>query len=441
MRHRSLSLVWAAAACLLAVAPSWAGVDQSHKSADRFPSDVASAWFERLYDVVKAERTAPPPASRIYGVTAVALYEAIVPGTEDRRSLVGQLNGLAGVPQPDKRNKKYHWPTVANAALANTIRGLYPTISPASLDSINGLEESFASQYRAVVPRPEYERSVAHGQAVAAAVVEWCDGDGFSIANGCPYVPVPVPGAWQPTPPAFSPPLQPCWGEIRPMVLASGAECALPAHPAFSTDPASAYHAASLEVYNVGRALTDEQKIIAAYWADGAGATGTPPGHWIAIASQLARSEGLSLAAAAEAYARVGIAVHDAFIACWHEKYVYNLQRPETFIRAHIDPAWTPFIGTPPFPSYASGHSTQSGAAVSVLTQMFGVRSFTDTTHSDHNLVPAQVPRTFSSFEQAGAEAAVSRLYGGIHFAFDNDNGYTSGQCIGQAIEDRVAFK
>lgn len=346
MRARTLVAASLGTACLLLAPPSWAALDQSHKSADRFPSDVASAWFERLYDVVKTERPAPPPAARIYGVAAVALYEAIVAGTEENHSLVGQLNGLPALPQPEK--KKHHWPTVANAALAHTIRGLFPNISQPSLASIDALEQGFAARYRAVVPGPEYARSVAHGAAVAAAIVEWCAGDGFSTADNCAYVAVPGLGAWQPTPPAFSAaPLQPCWGEVRPMVLAWGGECAAAAHPAFATDPGSAFYAAALEVYESGRNLTDEQRTIATYWADGSGATGTPPGHWIAIVSQFARRDGLSLAAAAEAYARVGIAVHDAFIACWHQKYAVNLQRPVTFIREHIDPAWSSFIATP----------------------------------------------------------------------------------------------
>jgi hypothetical protein len=228
---------------------------------------------------------------------------------------------------------------------------------------------------------------------------------------------------------------------IRPMVLTSGEECPPPGHPAFSTDPASNFHAAGLEVYNVGLDLTDEQKTIADYWSDGAGATGTPPGHWIAIVSQIARNDDLSLAAAAEAYARVGMAVHDAFIACWKPKYSYNLQRPVTYINDNIGAGWLPYIVTPGFPSYTSGHSTQSGAAARVLTGMFGSKSFTDTTHTDHSLVPPQEPRTFDSFDEAAAEAAISRLYGGIHFSFDNDDGLASGQCIGQAIHDRVSFK
>ncbi|MEK6284247.1 MAG: vanadium-dependent haloperoxidase [Acidobacteriota bacterium] len=421
---------------------AFAQVESTKKiSADDYPSEVASAWFELLYDVVKAERTTPPAASRVYGITAVALYESIVTGTEANRSLVGQLNSLMFVPQPTKINK-HHWPTVANAVLANTIRGLYSTISQATLEAINNLEQSFASRYRSEVGKPKYKRSLSHGQAVAAAILQWAATDGFSVYNNCHYSARPVPGAWEPTPPLLSPnPLQPCWGFIRPMVLTSGAECPAHGHPAFSTNTASEFYAAALEVYTVGLGLTTEQKTIADYWSDGASATGTPPGHWIAIVSQIARNDGLSLARAAEAYAHVGIAVHDAFIACWNEKYVTNLQRPVTYINRNFDGNWRPYIVTPNFPTYTSGHSSQSGAAASVLTDMFGVKGFKDTTHTDHGLVPAQQPRTFSSFVQAAAEAAISRLYGGIHYAFDNDDGLTCGECIGKAIHDRVSFK
>src|SRR5882762_1198815 len=428
-------------ALLILSSSAWAGLDQSRKPADAYPSDVASAWFDTLYDVVKTERTAPPPASRIYGITSVALYESIVGGSMENRSLVAQLNELGSLPMPG-RERKYHWPTVANSALATVIHRLYPTASQASGDLINGQEQEFASQFESMVPAPVYARSVALGQDVANAVLVWAATDGLSDLNNCPYVPAPVPGAWVPTPPAFSPyPLQPCWGQIRPMVLTSGAECAALGNPAFSTDPSSGFYTAGLEVYNTGINLTPEQKTIADYWADGAGATGTPPGHWIAIVGQISRDKGLSLMASAEAFARVGIAVHDAFIECWNTKYLYNLERPVTYIRDQIDPAWSSYITTPAFPSYHSGHSTQSGAASTVLTDQLGIVSFTDTTHTDHGLLPPQSPRSFDSFEEAADEAAISRLYGGIHYAFDNNDGLASGRCIGGLIHERVEFR
>jgi len=404
-------------------------------------SDVASAWFDRLYQIVKAEGTAPPPASRIYGVAAVALYESVVPGSARNRSLVGQLNGLTGVPQP-RRGHAYHWPAVANAALADTVRGMFPSLTPASTASIDALEAHFQEQFQARRRPGELERSVEQGKAVADAVLAWAAGDGFATYDACPYIPAPVAGAWKPTPPTFvANPAQPCWGQLRPMVLENGAACPPPGHPAFSTEAASDFAVAALEVHDSGVNLTEEQKVIADFWADNPGATGTPPGHWIAIVGQLARTRRLSLTTAAETYARVGIAVNDAFIACWNVKYASNLQRPVTYILENIDAAWRPYLGTPAFPTYTSGHSTQSSAAATVLTDLFGETPFADTIRADQQLGPPLAPRFFPSFIAAAAEAAVSRLYGGIHFGFDNDHGFDAGQCIGGTIVRNVHFK
>jgi PAP2 superfamily len=416
-----------------------AGAGHPPQTPDDAPSEVASVWFDQLYDLVKTEQITAPPASRLYGLAAVTLYEAIVPGSRAHRSLVGQLHALAAVPQPTP-DQPYHWPTVANTALATAIRALVPEASPASLDAINGLEQTFAAPFQSSVPPPVYDRSVAHGQAVAKAVVAWAATDGFAALHNCPYTPPVGPGLWEPTPPAFAPPLEPCWGQLRPFVLTSGEECAPPPPPAYAEEPASEFYARTLEVYTTNVHLTAEQRTIAHFWADLSGTTGTPPGHWIAIVGQIARHEGLSLMAAAEGYVRVGLAVADAFIGSWHTKYTYNLLRPETAITRRIDPAWLPLLVTPGFPSYTSGHATQSGAAATVLTDLFGITPFTDTLHQDHHLEPRLEPRSFGSFDEAAAEAAMSRLYAGIHYRFDNDNGLAQGRCIGQVIVDRIVF-
>jgi membrane-associated phospholipid phosphatase len=449
--HRPLAALTLVIALFFVVPSAWA--DQRQKFADDYPSDVASVWFDTLYELVKSEGIAFPEASRIYGMSAVALYEAIVPGALHHRSLVGQLHSLGAVPHL-REPELLHWPTVANAALAATIRGLFWSPTPENLKAIDDLEERFAAQFRADITEqdvsshqerspkqsPRYERSVKHGRAVAEAILAWASTDGFSLYNNCPYVPALVRGAWEPTPPNFLEPQQPCWGKLRPMVLTSEDECAPPGHPKFSKDSRSEFYAAAFEVYRTGLKLTKEQKTIAQYWADGPG-TGTSSGHWIAIVGQIARNDGLSLAAAAEAYAKLGIAVADAFITIFHAKYVHNLVRPATYIQDNIDDNWLPYLVTPPNPSYSSGHSTQSMASATVLTDLFGDKVFTDTTHTDHHLMPPQKPRTFSSFNEAAAEAAVSRLYGGIHYAFDNNDGRSSGLCVGRAINNRVHFK
>jgi PAP2 superfamily len=433
-------VVWLFAVVPLLMA-LWLGAGEVHhpQAPDDVPSEVASVWFDQLYDLVTTERITAPPASRIYGVAAVTLYEAIVPGSRAHRSLVGQLNALAAVPQPAP-HQEYHWPTVANTALAAAIRALVPEASPASREAIDALEQAFAAGFQSGVPPTVYARSVTQGQAVAAAVMAWAATDGFAALHDCPYTPPVGPGLWEPTPPAFAPPLEPCWDQLRPLVLASSDECAPPPPPTYSEDPRSAFYAYALDVYTTSVNLTAEQRTIAHFWADTPGTTGTPPGHWIAIVGQLARHEGLSLMAAAEGYARVGLAVADAFIGSWHTKYTYHLLRPETYITRLIDPAWLPLLITPGFPAYTSGHATQSGAAATVLTDLFGIHPFTDTLHQDHHLEPLLEPRRFGSFDEAAEEAAMSRLYAGIHYRFDNDNGLAQGRCIGQVIVDRIRF-
>jgi membrane-associated phospholipid phosphatase len=413
--------------------------DEQDDSAASSPSEVASSWFELLYDVVKGEKTPPPQAARVYGVAAVAMYESVRPGARGYRSLAGQLNGLTAVPKADGGS---HWPAVANSAMAEAVRGLFPALSEPSRAGVEALEQRFVEQAAESESARRIERSHAYGREVASAILEWAQGDGIVTNAGAAYVPARVEGAWEPTPPQFSVnPLEPGWGKLRPMVLASGDELPPVGHPAFSLNGRSDFYAAAREVYDVGVSLTAEQKLIADYWADGPGSAGTPPGHWTAITSQIARNDGLSLVAAAEAFARVGMALNDAFICCWNSKYVFNLQRPVTYINKNVNAAWLPYIATPNFPAYTSGHSTQSGAAAFVLTDLFGTKGFTDTTHQDHGLVPRLQPRRFQSFDEAAAEAAISRLYGGIHYSFDNDDGLAAGRAIGEAIVSRVTFR
>jgi len=206
--------------------------------------------------------------------------------------------------------------------------------------------------------------------------------------------------------------VQPCWGGLRPFVLRGGLDVDPGPPLPYSESPASPFFREAKEVHATVEALTDEQRAIARFWADGPG-TPTPAGHAVSILSQLVRGRGCTLDVAAEAYARVGIAAADAFVGCWAIKYKYNLLRPVTYIRNVIDPAWRPFLDTPPFPEYVSGHAVQSGATMQVLTDLFGENlPFTDRTHE----APGLAARSFRSLLQAGEEAASSRLYGGIHF-------------------------
>jgi hypothetical protein len=403
----------------------------SSPGAAAYGAQVPAAWFDLALDLVRGTPGfSPPVASRAFGYSGVALYEAIAPGTRGRRSLASRLNALT--PPPAPAHGIFHWPTVANSALASILRSLFPTAPHAAAEAIAALEERFASSARSTLPARIYLRSVARGRVVSGHVFEWSRADGGheGFARNFPaYTPPVGPGLWEPTPPGFLSALQPFWGTNRPFAQPLyRSSCSPPPPPAYSEVAGSPFQREASECHSIASDLTPEQEAIARFWSDDPGATATPPGHSLSILTQIVRLLDVELDRAAEAYAKVGIAVADAFIACWRTKYEHHLLRPVTCIRRVIDPGWTPLLVTPPFPEYTSGHSVQSAAAARVLTDLFGDVAFTDRTHEQRGL-PA---RSFRSFMAAADEAAISRLYGGIHFRSAIERGLQQGGCVGR---------
>jgi hypothetical protein len=399
---------------------------------DAHDADVARAWMSLMMDRVRAEAFNPPMASRVYGYAGVTLYEAVVAGmAPTHRSLAGQLNGLPAIETPHAR-RGLDWPSAANAALRVVAGELFAGRSEATRTAIDALHRTQADARRAAgVRSSDLRASEEFGREVGRAIVRWSRTDGFTQTRGRLFAPAAGPQFWVPTgdAPPGTLPAEPYWGTLRPFVLPSQDACA-PAPPAaYSEQSDSEFFAQAAAVYETNLSLTDEQRTIATYWADNAGATPTPAGHWIGIATDLLADA--SLAEAAETYALVSIAGVDAFIACWDAKYTYNLLRPETYIRRFIDAEWRPLIPTPQFPEYTSGHSTVSAAAASVLTDLYGDVAFTEVTP----VQPGFAPRSFQSFTAAAAEAARSRLYGGIHYPMGNDNGALQGQCVAGHVQ------
>jgi membrane-associated phospholipid phosphatase len=282
-------------------------------------------------------------------------------------------------------------------------------------------------------------RSLAHGEQVGTAVMDWADTDGLTAIRALPaYVPPTGVDKWESTPPNFGPAIEPYWGQIRPLALPAADECFPPAPLPFDTDPSSAFYAQAKRVWDINQGLTDEQRMIAMFWRDNPLTSGLPAGHWFIIANQLTDQLGLRLDDAAEMYALLGIALTDAFISCWQGKYVYNLLRPVTYVRRYIDPDWVTWVNTPQFPEYTSGHSVSSQAASVVLSELFGdTTGFTDT-HRLQAPSPSAGTRSFSSFSAAALEAATSRLYGGIHFPMGVEAGLEQGTKVGREVLRRV---
>ena len=403
-------------------------------AAATYGADIATKWADMELRLIKTGTGfSPPVAARALGYAGVALYGAVQPGIVGSQSLAGQLTGLGTLPRPEV-GQLYQWAVAANAAQALMAKSLFGNANADQRTSIDSLETALNAPYRTAA---EFDRSVQFGRAVAQAVFEWSrtDGghEGYLGNQPSGYVPPTGAGLWVPgSSVASARALQPYWGQNRLFVPANAA-LAMPALPyVYSTQAGSAYYGQVQEVYATSRSLTAAQRTIALYWADG-GQTITPPGHSIGITSIVLRDRQATLALAAEAYARVGIAVADAFIGCWKCKYQFNWQRPDAAIRALIDPAWQPLIATPPFPEFVSGHSSQSGAAAQVLENLFGSQTaFVDNTHQARGA--GYEPRAFASFAAFADEAAVSRLYGGIHFRSSNEIGLMEGRKVGRNV-------
>lgn len=437
--RKQIALTVLTSLLLLTVLTGCAPVQPS-PTADTYDAAVPTVWFGLALKLVKETAGfTPPVASRALGYMGVALYETVRPGMPGYQSLAGQLNELTDLPVLEE-TAGYHWPLAANRALAEMTRALFPTASAANLEAVNSLERQVHNYYADDVDPTVIDRSLAWGQSMADAVFAWSLDDGGHagyLYNFPAEYDVPIgPGMWVSTPPSFDQALQPYWGGNRPFALSTGRECPAIPPPDYSTEPGSAFYEEAYEVYTVGSNPSEEQIQIARFWADDPGVTSTPPGHWTSILNRVLIEEENSLAFAAEAYAKLGVALADAFITCWYTKYDYNLIRPITYIQQTIDADWntpdvTDAVLTPPFPEYTSGHSVQSGAAAAVLTELYGDNfTFTDYTHA----TIGYPPRTYPSFQAAAEEAAISRLYGGIHYRAAIENGLTQGDCVADTV-------
>lgn len=395
---------------------------------------VAVEWMKALCDGVRSEGLSPPVASRIYAYAGVTLYESVVGGMSGYRSLSGQLNAMPPMPQPQS-GQTYDWPSSATLALATVSQGIFASASPATLAGFQQLCESqLAARESAGVQKEVIDSSAAYGESVGKAILDWANSDGYQATRGLSYTPPTGPGLWVPTPPGYAAALEPYWGDIRPFVMQTADACLPPPPITYSEQAGSAFYQQAWYVYNAVNTLDEERMAIAEFWADNAKQTSTPPGHWLIIENQMVEQLGVQLDKAAEMYALVGVAMGDAFISCWSCKYEVSLLRPITYIQQLIDANWNSAIVTPPFPEYTSGHSVVSGAADAVLTSLLGTVAFTDKTHEDTGMAA----RSFASFDAAAQEAAVSRLYAGIHYPMAIINGLAEGKCVGQWVLDHV---
>lgn len=429
IRRAVLGLVFACS-CLLSLAASPA-------QAATPPQEVVTGWYKLILELVRhTSNYSPPVAARSFGYIAVSAYEAVASGSDNLQSLAGQLNGLKALPARAK-GATYDDAVILNTVMEASVSRFFDRTGPTGQHVMKKMAAKMDETVSAGLAADVVARSRDYGQKLSQAIFDWSSTDGgASVENmGFPleYKLSDKPGHWVPTSliRQQQAPLLPDWGKVRPFAMPTGSSCRLPEPPEYSEEPESAFYKDANEVYTTVKGLTDEQRTIARFWSDDPMLSPTPPGHWINIALIVLDQKKADLPTTVDTLARLGVALSDSFIGCWDTKFVFDLIRPISYIKKVIDPKWDALLITPPFPEYPSGHSTQSSAAASTMTHIFGdALAFDDSTHAADGIKP----RHFANFRAAAEEAAISRLYGGIHFRPAIERGLTQGECIAKYV-------
>ncbi|MBI1808610.1 MAG: vanadium-dependent haloperoxidase [Gemmatimonadetes bacterium] len=453
------------------------------------PADpqLVAQWMRAGLVFTRSERLGPPLAGRIAAYGSLALYEGYASDPHSTlRSLAGQLNGLATLPAAPS-DGAVDGATVAAEAERVVLDSLYRDGRPATRRTVDSLSKAqVAAREAAGVGSAMRDRSLAHGRALAAALLAYAATDSFYATRGRPWTAPTGRQFWVNTAttdqyvtqqlssqsdvavtknsgdtldveratekgllmnrpkkagpttlPAFDPvkPTEPYWGVLRPFTLQDGDECKPPVPPPYSEKPGSEFYQMAQEFYDTVKALTPDKRQTALYWADNPVATGTPAFHWISVLLHMVSARHLTAEQAVEDFTLTSIAIHDAFIGCWREKYRSFVVRPVTYVQRVWDPKYVTVFATPPFPEYSSGHSVISGAAVEVLIHQLGdTTAYVDSSQVD----VGQAARAYPSLSAALHEVAMSRVYGGIHYMKAVVDGMKQGQCVGQRVIKRL---
>ena len=411
---------------------------KKEKSTMLADAEVLHENVDKLTQLIIYDAFSPPVASRIYGYTSLAAYEAIRFQDKKYSSIAEQMAGFKAMPVPQS-GKDYNYALAASKALFTVARKV-----TFSVDTLKKYEDKVMAMYQSNLPDSTYLRSLAFGEAIGMAVLARADNDGYAKSRGkVRFLGSNDNGKWRPTPPDYLEGVEFCWGTQQLFVLKSPTQFPLPKPPAYSEDKKSDYYKQALAVYDQSKVLTPDQLEIAKFWDDNpfvimhnghtmfANKKITPGGHWIGITTIACKKSNADVVRSAQAYALTSIALYDAFISCWQVKYDTEYIRPITVINQSIDPNWLSLLQTPPFPEYPSGHSAISGSAAVMLTHLFGDNfEYMDT--SDLRYIG--IKRHFKSFLLAADETSISRYYGGIHFKNSVDQGAVQGRKVGEYI-------
>jgi len=394
-------------------------------------------------DVMVNDATSPVAAARYYSYISLAANETVALFDKQQASFAGVVKGLGNITVDDQLRKKADPNLATIFVLYMTAIKLLPSgyLLEKNVDSLKIIAK------KKKLPQEKISATLELVDKVIEQILKYSSEDGFVRLSGLRrFTPLSGDEYWQPTAPGFISAIEPHWHTLRTFILDSSSQFAPPPPNKYSSDTSSVFYRGLKEVHSLGEKLSKQQTDIAMFWDCNPFALNqighlefgvkkiSPGGHWIGITGIACKKQNLDLSKTAYAHALVSIGLADAFVSCWNNKYKYNRVRPETAIRKLLDRNWTPLLQTPPFPEYTSGHSVISTTASILLTHLFGPHfSFTDDTEKEFGLSS----RRFNSFSAASQEAAISRLYGGIHFRDAIENGAKEGEQIGNFIITR----
>src|SRR5215212_4880042 len=391
-------------------------------------ADMVLEWNQVAVEATRVARLSPNAQTRALAMVHGAVFDAV--------------NGIERDYAPYLVN--IHAPRWASeeAAAAVAAHGVLVSLMPAQQAT---LDAALASSLAAVPDGRAEDAAVAYGKLVADRMIADRADDGS--ADVVTYAPGTGPDDWQPTPPAFAPAALPQWATVEPFGISSPDQFRADRPPSIDSP---AFTRAFNEMKAIGAAnsttRTAEQTEIARFWAGPSG-TVQPPGHWNSIARGVADAQGNSLEENARMMALLNIGMADALITAWDSKFEYSFVRPVTAIRnaandgnpdTAADPAWSPLLTTPEHPSYMAAHSAVSATAATVLAEFFGNDAIAFTSEAEIAAGGTKITRSFNGFWEAAEEAGASRIYGGIHWSFDNEAGLEAGHSIGEFVGDNL---
>lgn len=415
-----------------------------------YDKTAAYEWHKLMLEISRyTPNWRPPMQARALAYISLAGYEAAVPGMPQYNSLRSHYPALrlpTAIP-----GLKYHYPTAVHVAYGTIIKAFYKNLPADLVTKVNALDTRLREAYKTHIPKDIFDRSVSFGTQIAEGMYAWSatdtEGhDAYLRAQPTDYVPPTGRGKWQPTFPDFSRALTPYWGRVRPFAIKSTDRLAVAPIP-YSTNRNSEFYKQAYEVYEQSKTkLTYQGRWIAEFWSDDIfGLTMEPTTRMISLTNQILELKNANLETAVVSYAKVSLSLCDAGIATWFSKYVYNLERPVSYIRREIDPTYITILNnpltntkglTPPFPAYTSGHSAFAAAWAGALASVYGDNvAFVDRTHQGRTEF-ISTPRGFASLSACAKENALSRIPLGVHYRMDCDEGLRLGYLAARKVNE-----